>query len=333
MLLESAKYIFVGAIALLLFLIVIGTVYQAIATARDCSKYPPPGKLIDIGGYKLHLDCQGEGEITVVMDYGLGGLSSLWSLVQPEVAKFTQVCTYDRAGYGWSDRSPYPRTGQQLVRELHLLLTKTEIKPPYILVGHSLGGLNMRLFASQYPDEVRAIVLVDAVPANIYSRLNPQFQKYMAKTNQMFFWLSILSRFGLLRLGTQLLGNKVAPDFVRKLPAEIQPIVLAQFCPKTFNTAIAENRLMEDSAKQVSQTKLPEDLPLIVLSHGINMFSKLSVSEAEKAESVWQKLQAETADLTSKGTLKQVRASGHDLHIDAPQLVIDGIHQAILLSQ
>ncbi len=332
MLLESAKYIFAGAIALFLFLVVIGTVYQAIATARDCSKYPPPGKLIDIGGYKLHLDCQGEGEITVVMDYGLGNLSSLWSLVQSKVAKFTQVCTYDRAGYGWSERSPYPRTSQQLVRELHLLLTKAEIKPPYILVGHSLGGLNMRLFASQYPDEVRAIVLVDAVPANIYSRLNPQFQKYMAKTNQMFFWLSILSRFGLLRLGTQLLGNKVTPDFVRKLPAEVQPIVLAQFCPKTFNTAIAENRLMEASAKQVSQTKLPKDLPLVVLSHGINMFSKLSLLEAEKAESVWQKLQAETADLTSKGTLKQAQTSGHDLHIDAPQLVIDGIRQAILLS-
>jgi pimeloyl-ACP methyl ester carboxylesterase len=327
--LESAKYILEIAIISFLFLVLIGTIYQAIDSAKDFHKYPPPGKLIDLGGYKLHLNCQGEGEITVVMDYGLGGLSSLWSLVQSEVTKFTKVCTYDRAGYGWSDRSPNPRTSQQLVRELHLLLTKAEIKPPYILVGHSLGGLNMRLFASQYPDEVKGIVLVDAVPTDVYSRLNPQFQNYIAKVNKMFFWLSIWSRFGFLRLGTQLLGNKVTPDFVRKLPTEVQSIVLAQFCPKTFNTAIAESLLMEDSAKQVSQTKLPKDLPLAVLSHGINMFSNLSVSEAEKAELVWQKLQAETASLTSKGTTVQAQKSGHDIHIDCPQLVIDGIRQMI----
>jgi pimeloyl-ACP methyl ester carboxylesterase len=148
-------------------LLLTGIFYQAVSEALDRGRYPPQGKLVDVGGFRLHLNCIGQGTPTVVMDAGGGAPSITWGLVPAEIAKFTRVCTYDRAGFGWSDRNPkLPRTSQQSVDELHLLLTKAEINPPYILVGHSLGGVNMRLYASQYPEDVVALVLVDSSHEN-----------------------------------------------------------------------------------------------------------------------------------------------------------------------
>ncbi len=318
-----------GSFAIIvLSLALVGIVYQAIATRADLTKYPPPGKLVDVGGYKLHINCIGEGSPTVVMDYGLGGLSLTWSFVQTEVSKFTRVCTYDRAGYGWSDSSPEPRTSKQMVEELHTLLNNAGIKSPYILVGHSLGGLNVRLYASQYPDEVVGVVLVDAVPTDVYSRLSPEFQNSMARIRRGFRSLSMISRLGLLRLLLQMMRTKIAPDFVKKFPLEIQQVILAQFLPKTFDTAIAENLLMESSAIAVSSTKLVKDLPLVVLSHGINMFDDQSV-KASLADQTWEELQAEIVNFSSKSSLIIAQNSGHNIHIEQPQLVIDSIRKVL----
>ncbi len=319
-----------GSFVIILFILALtGAMYQAIATRADLDKYPPPGKLVDVGGYKLHINCVGEGSPTVVMECGLGGLSLVWSLVQTEVAKFTRVCTYDRAGYGWSESSSKPRTSQEMVEELHTLLTNAGIESPYILVGHSLGGLNLRLFASQYPDEVVGMVLVDAVPANAYSRISPAFQHNMAATRRMFRSLSVITRLGLLRLLVQLRGTQAAPEFVRKLPLEIQSVIVAKFLPKTFETAIAESLLMETSTQQVGKSQLSDNLPLVVLSHGINMFSNMPDQQAKQAGLTWQELQGEIAKLSSKGSLQIAQTSGHNIHIDQPQLVVDAIRQII----
>lgn len=322
------RYLFGKLVILLLVLLLAGIAYQGISNARDNKKYTPPGKLVDVGGYQLHLNCQGEGDLTVVMDHGLGGLSLVWSWIQSEITLLTKVCSYDRAGYGWSDLSPHPRTSQQMVQELYTLLKNAGIQGPYLLVGHSLGGLNMRLFASQYSDEVAGLILVDAVPANVYSRL-PAFEKSMAGIRQLFSRLSIISRIGLLRLLIQLKGTEVAPDFVKQLPLEIQPVILAKFLPQTFDTAIAESRLMANSAEQVKQTKLPFDLPLVVLSHSVNMFTDLPKKQAKQAELIWQELQAETAHLSANSCLTIVKNSSHDLHIDQPQVLIDVISKMI----
>lgn len=327
--LNSLKYT-LGILATLVACSAIaGIIYQEIATAKDESKYPPPGKLVDVGGYKLHLNCLGEGSPIVVMDYGLGGLSTLWSLVQPEVAKFARVCTYDRAGYAWSESSPTPRTSQNMVQELYTLLKNAEIPPPYILVGHSLGGLNLSLFASQYPEEVAGLVLVDAVPPDVYDRLDPEFADSMNETGRMFGFLSLISRLGLLRFLLQITGTSVAPDFVRKLPIEVQPVILAKFLPKTFATAIAENALMPTSAKQVQQTNFERELPLVVLSHSENMFESLGNTKSDYAEQMWQKLQAELANLSNQRKLIIAEQSSHDIHLDRPELVVNAIRQVI----
>nr|NGX52302.1 putative aminoacrylate hydrolase RutD [Candidatus Anoxychlamydiales bacterium] len=147
----------------LLISIVVFFLYQKMATIIDDYRYRPIGKLVDVEGYQLHIHSTGEGGPAVVLDAGLSGTSLGWSLVQSEVSKFTQVCSYDRAGYAWSDESLSKRTSKNLAKELHVLLHKANISSPYILVGHSFGGCNMLMFADMYPEETLGIVLVDSV--------------------------------------------------------------------------------------------------------------------------------------------------------------------------
>ena len=123
---------------------------------------PSPGNLVNVGGYDMYLYCAGTGTPTVIMESGYNDNSGTWSLVQPEVAKFTRVCVYDRAGLGQSDPAPEPHDSYQIIKELHSLLTNAGIEKPYVLVGHSLGGIYMRLFADNYPEEVVGLVLVDS---------------------------------------------------------------------------------------------------------------------------------------------------------------------------
>lgn len=128
--------------------------------------------LVDVGGYRLFLRCTGEGSPTVILDAAAGATSQTWNQIQPGVANFTRVCSYDRAGRGQSDPGPVPRTSRTIVEELRTLLRNAGIEGPYVLVGHSLGGLNMQLFARLYPDEVVGVVLVDATPAEIIARFS-----------------------------------------------------------------------------------------------------------------------------------------------------------------
>jgi pimeloyl-ACP methyl ester carboxylesterase len=137
----------------------------AAGPASEKPTAPPPGRLVDIGGYRLHLYCTGKGRPTVILLSGLGAAaaraSATWGRVQPEVAKFTRVCSYDRAGEGWSDPSPARESLQQTVNELHRLLLRADVKPPYVLAGQSWGGPIARVYASQHPERVVGMVLID----------------------------------------------------------------------------------------------------------------------------------------------------------------------------
>ncbi len=151
-----------GALSVLAVTVAAGATYEAIAGAGDASAYRPTGRLVDVGGYDLHLDCRGRGAPAVVMDAGLGGSSLDWALVQPDLARTTQVCTYDRAGMGWSDPGPQPRSPAHLAEELNVLLHNAGVPGPYVLVGHSLAGKTIRMFASAHPDDEAGMVLGDA---------------------------------------------------------------------------------------------------------------------------------------------------------------------------
>ena len=149
-----------GVVAVLA--LVAGTSYQDLANRRDLNTHPAPGQLVDIGGHRLHLWCTGEGSPVVVLEAGAGGSSLQWNRVQPEVARTTRVCAYDRGGLGWSDLGPTPRSAARIIDELHILLATAGVSGPYILTGHSAGGLYMRLYASTYPTDVAGMVLVEA---------------------------------------------------------------------------------------------------------------------------------------------------------------------------
>ncbi len=162
-----------GIISLVVLLAVAGLVYQWAATRIDERRYPMPGVLVEVDGHRMHLDCRGAGSPTVVMDAGLGDSSVTWALVQPEVATFTRACSYDRPGYGWSDGANVPRDSQAVARQLHALLAGAGIPGPYLLVGHSFGGLNQLVFHSLYPSEVAGMVLVDSSHPGQLERLAP----------------------------------------------------------------------------------------------------------------------------------------------------------------
>src|SRR5215212_7811162 len=157
--------------ALVAVLTAAGVVYEAAATERDRHAYPPPGRMVDVGGRRLHIACSGEGSPTVVFESGLANMSADWGNVLPQVAATTRACAYDRGGIAWSDDGPLPRDPRQIATELHMLLEKAGVDGPYVLAGQSFGGLYARMFADRYPDEVAGMVLVDASHPDMWVRL------------------------------------------------------------------------------------------------------------------------------------------------------------------
>lgn len=140
----------------------IGGGYETVREAADATAYPMPGRLIDVGGHRLHLHCTGSGSPTVIVEPGAGDFSSVMGWISPAVADDTRVCVYDRAGRGWSEPADAPQDGTQIASDLHTLLQRGNVPGPYVLVGHSFGGLYVLTYAARYPDEVAGMVLVDS---------------------------------------------------------------------------------------------------------------------------------------------------------------------------
>jgi pimeloyl-ACP methyl ester carboxylesterase len=202
-----ARRVLLGLVVAIVVLAAAGAVYQASATAVDNRNHPPPGQLIDVGGYRMHIYCTGEGAPTVLLDALFPGTVSNWAWVQPEISKATRVCAYDRAGLGWSDSGPKPRDARQHARELHTLLASAAIPGPYVLVGHSFGGLYVRMFADQYRDEVAGMVLIEASDPDTWRRLGKP--EGVGVDHRQLAVAPTLGRLGVFRLG---LISSYSPD-------------------------------------------------------------------------------------------------------------------------
>src|SRR5918994_919356 len=191
---------FVWMIAGLLALAVIGAIYQAVATQIDQRTYSPPGEMVDVGTNSLHINCLGEGSPMVILEAANLGMSAHWVRVQQLLAKTTRVCAYDRAGLGWSEAGPEPRDARQISSELHTLLNgAADTEGPYVLVGHSYGGLYARRYAARYSDETAGVVLVDSSHPEQFTRTQEGRAMY-ENTRRIGAYIPWLARLGVIRL-------------------------------------------------------------------------------------------------------------------------------------
>ncbi len=314
-----------GVSMLAAFLLLAGVVYQAIGSATDAWRFPPPGQMVDVGGHRLHVYCTGEGSPTVVMDSGLPGSSLSWTFVQSKLAEFTGVCSYDRAGLGWSDRGPTPRTSLQIVEELHALLKNAKIQPPYVLVGHSFGGFTVRLYASKYPEEVVGMVLVDSIHPGEWLQMKPEQERgvkagvRLARRTAMFARLGLM-RFYFFLLGSGVLKARARSDWIaslKKLPRELLPVMRAFWSqPKAYEAIASQVEFLPQSARQVAAGSGHGDIPLVVLSASSSSSDQL--------------MEQQTAmRLSSQAKHVFASSSGHWIQLDQPDLVVEAIREVV----
>jgi hypothetical protein len=173
-----------------------GTIFNAVATHHFRARHSPPGSLYFIDGHKMHLHCGGQGSPTIVLDGGLGDDSLIWAKVQPELSKTTRVCSYDRAGLGWSDLQPGPRDADRIAQELHSLLTEAGISGPTVLMGHSIAGLYIRAYASRYPHNLSGLVFVDGSTPLSRDRFPAEVREEENNAEREFMKLKWLEIFG-----------------------------------------------------------------------------------------------------------------------------------------
>ena len=266
----------------------------------------PPGTLVGVGLHRLHIHCTGRGSPTVVFESGLGGTSLDWVRVQPEVSRLTRACSYDRAGYGWSERGPEPRHADRIARELARLLVRANVPPPYLLVGHSFGGLAIRLFAArQERRAVAGLVLVDATHEHQFQRLESAGVRMpMAPTGRRFV------------IANHWLVASALPDSLKPLA---QRLALAR---KAIRTLYGELGSLRRSARQVGSIRRAPDAPVIVLARSPR---RDTGDGHNRLDGTWLDLQRELAGTMTNGSFQVVRGSGHYIHLERPERVVGAI--------
>lgn len=293
----SAKKVLLGAATVTMALTGTGAIYQAIESLTDKRTYLAPGELLDVDGQKLHLLSMGQGGPTVVLEAGMGSLSIQWAWIQPEIAQFTRVVSYDRAGLGWSESDKQPHDARHVAQQLHALLSKADIAGPYVLVGHSLGGLFVRMYASLYPDEVLGMVLLDPSHPDQWQRLPPADVRGFMSMKRMMTIAPLLARLGVARM-----TGMLQPP-LDGLPARQQAEAKAFFASTGHVEGMRADILsMEESMAQVRTVGGLGERPLSVISVG---------SPAGPMLRTIQAMHTELASLSSRSTHRIVEGADH----------------------
>lgn len=283
---------------LIFVLAITGMLYQTAAAESDQRKYPPPGVLVNVDGYQMHIYCTGEGSPTIILDHVGGGSSVDWALIQPELAKHTRVCAYDRAGFGWSDANPAPRTMEQQVHELHKLLQGANELGPYILVGHSFGARVNRVYAARYPDEVTGMVLMDAGILYDDPRYPAELHLDSESEDQMIHAARWLAPFGVVRLARPLM------DFqTYDLPEEAH-LASDSFAvsPDYFQSVITQGESMPTVLQEEHKVTSLGDIPLLVL---------VATEPEDAVRKVWNQANIEMVGLSTNGSYRVVDGATH----------------------
>jgi len=279
----------------------LGCCAQAVAATGDAHD-------IHIEDHRLHIECSGRGSPAVILDAGLGGSSLEWVFVVERLRRLTQVCTYDRAGYGGSDTGPLPRTSSRIVAELHHLLESAGVRPPYVLAGHSFGGYNMQLFARRYPALTAGLVLIDASHPE-------QVERFEAPPLNMVTAPS--SRAGIVQFREQ-------PPAHVALPPRVRLKVVEQAKTwKARRTLSAELLSFRDSAAEVRAAPPLGATPLVVLSRGRQ--DGEMTARKRLFEHMWLELQSDLAASSTVAAHLLALGAGHLIHVEQPDLVAYGI--------
>jgi len=281
--LNFIKRSILGIVSVVLLLAITGLIYQTAASEADKRNFPPPGNLIDVGGFKMHINCMGAGSPTVILEAMSGGASPYWGWVQPEIAKKTRVCSYDRAGFYWSELDPESQSLARTVSNLHTLLENANISGPYVLVGHSIGGVYMRQFAADYPDDVVGVVLLDVghpQQYKLYPKLFAEGDNYLKMLNGMKFLARLGAGHAFFALGGEM-------DFSELSEPQKSQVKAFWATPRYFESQseeISTGRAIWTDALKLGTLG---DLPLMVVSRGLDL------------DFDWIKYQNELADLST----------------------------------
>lgn len=338
-------FMYLASVALASVILPVLLVLQATAVVAHGQSpqppFPPPGKLVDVGGWRLHLNCTGEARTsqpTIILEPGLGDFSVEWSLVQPSVAKFARVCSYDRAGDGWSELGPHPRTLRQIVYELHTLLEKAGVKPPLVLVGHSYGGWLVRLYAATYKADVVGMVLVEAGAENPWRMMSGKLMRSSELVKGQTVPAVEVSKplrisdippeaLSQMKAGAESLAKHPNEPPRDKLPPDAQRMrawALGQVGHIAAGVNPFEHEELAGLRAESAKSQHPlGDLPLIVLTRGISEEDTKALEEEHRQD------HTSVAAMSRNGKLIIARQSGHHIQLDEPELVIQAIRDVL----
>jgi pimeloyl-ACP methyl ester carboxylesterase len=321
----SSLLVFLILLAILLSgLLIAGQVARQVLVKR----FPPPGAMLELQGYRLHVRCEGQGPVTVLLVAGLNDFSLQWSRLQPMLSQVTKTCSYDRAGLGWSDPSPKPPKIDSSVTDLHAVVQSMGGQAPLIFVGHSYGSLLVRMYVQRYPQNVKAMILLD--PANEFmAERIPGYTEALDSAVARFRRLALLTSLGLAALSTRSIpANQLQGEALRQYRAII---AARSFC----KAAAAETAEMVENlqAMQAHSETAVATVPVVIISRGQpERIPGLPDRGADALEQTWSALQT---DLVERLNASQIIAeqSGHNIQLGQPDLVYDCITQFIPIEE
>ena len=294
-------------------LLLVGSLYQLVTSSRDASRFHTPGRMIDVGnGRRMSLDCKGAGSPTVILESGLGSPAILWNPVLNGVEPLTRVCAYDRAGYGYSDAGPSPRTTNAIVDDLEKLLAAAGEKGPYVLVGHSFGGFNIRVFQARHKQDVVGLIFVDSSHPEQDHRMPPGVLQKQRLLNTAAHILPVLLRVGVVRAA--LAWGKTDEE-----------LTFLETQPKFAQAMLSELDAFPESGRQTAAASpILGDLPIIVLTAG-----KDGTGMPELYKKWREEFQPELVRLSSKSKQHIVEGATHLIPTEKPQAVIDAVREML----
>lgn len=316
------KRIGLGLGVLVVVVLLAGVTYEQWSRMSAARTFPPLGELIDVDGRKAHLFCTGEGTPTVILEAGLDAFGAqVWAAVQPDIARTTRVCSYDRAGIMWSEPGAEPRDARRVADELHALLEASAESPPYVMVGHSLGGLFQRVYDSRYPDEVSGFVFVDSSHPDQMDRFPEEVVEIMNDLMPPPLLLKAMARFGVARLMAT----------AEMLPEERQAAAKG-LGPQSTAGLVGEMVALEMTASQARATGTLGSRPVVVLSAGIqDLPAGIEISDAAQRElkRAWNELQEEIEALSTNSERRLIENSAHYIQLEAPETVIAAVRDVV----